>query len=319
MHIALLGCGSIGRRHLGNLVSLGHAGLVVYDPDPAIRAEVAQSFGVTVHAALDDVWRSRPDVALITSPSQFHAQQALEAIQQGCAVFVEKPLSHTMDGLDDVIAAAQARNVVTMVACNMRFHPGPSQVKQWLDQGAVGSVIAARVRTGSYLPRWRPHQDYRTSYSASPVWGGAVLDCIHELDLALWLLGDAVLAAAAVRPATALGLSTDGLAEIILAHHSGGVSSVHLNFVQRNYKRTIEVIGATGAIEWDYSAGHTILYGPEGAVAKTALQPPGWTVNDMYRDELMHFLDRVERRQATDNPLARAARTLEIALAARAA
>jgi predicted dehydrogenase len=242
---------------------------------------------------------------------------ALQAAFNNCHLFIEKPLSHTLDGIEDLLRTTQQQDLVTMVGCNMRFHPGPMQVKAWLDEGAVGSVLAARIRTGSYLPSWRPQQDYHRSYSASPHWGGAVLDCIHELDLALWLLGEATLARSLTRPAHSLGLETDGLAELVLEHTSGAISNVHLNFVQRNYRRSIEIVGSEGTIEWDYSAGCVDLYGPDGDLSVRVAHPTGWETNQMYVDEIDYFLEHARSGTASCNPIGSAARTLQLALAAR--
>lgn len=316
--IAVLGCGSIGRRHLQNLQQLGYTDVIVFDPIPeALRAVDTRG---TVHccARLADVWTRKPMVVLITTPSHVHVEVALEAAQHNCHLFIEKPLSHSLDCLDTLLYAVRQRHLVTMVGCNMRFHPGPLQVKQWLEAGRVGKVLSARFHTGSYLPRWRPQQDYRQSYSASPVWGGAVLDCIHELDLALWLLGAAHLRAAVLRPATTLDLQTDGLAELLLEHTSGALSSVHLNFVQRNCHRSIEIIGSTGTIAWDFNAACVDLYDENGVLAQHSTQPVAWQLNDMYLDEMAYFMDCVHAGETTCNTVAVAAQTLKIALAARA-
>ena len=121
----------------------------------------------------------------------------------------------------------------------MRFHPGPAAVRRLLKDGAIGDLISYRLHTGSYLPLWRPHQDYRQSYSASEETGGAILDCIHELDLALWYAGPAQLIAAKHLPARSIGLQTDGLAEILLQHDIGNrIGSIHLNFIERDYRRS---------------------------------------------------------------------------------
>ena len=107
------------------------------------------------------------------------------------------------------------------------------------------------------------------------------MDCIHEIDLVLWLLGCAKVAASVTRPAKSLGLDTDGLAEIILEHESGVISSVHLNYVQRNYYRTIQIIGSDGTIEWDFNSGQTKLYGPDGCPTQQIDQTDGWDLNQM--------------------------------------
>jgi predicted dehydrogenase len=200
----------------------------------------------------------------------------------------------------------------------MRFHPGPAAVKRALDAGVIGSPIAARIYCGSYLPGWRPGSNYTLSYSASPEHGGAVLDCIHEIDLALFYFGPARLRSASVLPATAIGLHTDGLAELTLQHAAGVLSSVHLNFVQRNYSRGCEVIGHDGTLTWNFTRRTVERFGPDGALAETIAEPADWDVNKMYVDELVHFLGACASGRPSCNPLAGGVEALSIALAARA-
>lgn len=312
----VMGCGSIGLRHIQNLLTLQAGAITAYDPLPE-RRQAAAALGVAVTETLEAAWERHPEVAFITASTQMHTALALQAARHGCHLFVEKPLAHTLEGLEPLLAEAEQRRLVTMVGCNMRFHPGPDAIKKLLDDQAIGDVIAARIQTGSYLPRWRPQQDYHQSYSASPEWGGAILDCIHELDLAVWYLGPAKLAGAALRPARAIGLEADGLAEILLAHASGALSEVHLNFVQRDYRRTCQIIGAAGTLYWDFTQHQVQVYGPEGTLRQTCPGPAGWQVNQMYLDELQHFLRAVRQATPTTNPLASSLAVLRLALEAR--
>lgn len=317
MKIAILGCGSIGRRHLRNLIALGQTDLLAFDPQSQAREQVLAETGIRVCATTADLWRETPDAVLVTSPSNLHVPLALEAAEHGCDLFIEKPLSSTLDGLDELQAEVQSRELITMVGCNMRFHPGPAAVRSLLDQAKIGAVLSARIQCGSYLPRWRPQSDYRQSYSASTEWGGAILDCIHEVDLALWYFGPASLLAAARMPAHSLGLETDGLAEILLRHDAGVLSSVHLNFVQRDYRRGCQIIGTTGTISWDFSERVVKIFGEDGALSEAISEPPGWDANQMYLDEMEHFLQAIATRQPSMNPVAGGVAALKIALAAR--
>jgi len=314
--VAVLGCGSIGQRHIGNLLQLGRE-VVAFDPSPSARAATGIKHGIAVYDDLNDVWGTKPELALICTPSNMHLALASEAARHSCHLFIEKPLAHTLDDVENLHQLVDSAGLVNMVACNMRFHPGPATIKRWLDEGRIGELISARIQTGSYLPRWRPQQDYQESYSASLLWGGAVLDCIHELDLALWLLGPATLHAAVVLPAHSISLHTDGLAEILLRHRGGVVSNVHLNFVQRNYRRSIQVIGTEGTIEWDFTAASVDLYGPDGNLVERIAQDPAWQVNQMYVDELSHLLGCIATGQQTCNPIATATQTLRLALTVR--
>jgi predicted dehydrogenase len=312
----VIGCGSIGQRHIKNLLALEAGSVAAYDPLPE-RRQAAAALGAEVAATLEAAWERSPEVVLVTASTQMHAPLALQAVQAGCHVFIEKPLSHTLAGIESLIAEVEQRHLVTLVGCNMRFHPGPATVKKLIEAEAIGEIIAARIQTGSYLPGWRPGQDYRQSYSASPDWGGAILDCIHEIDLALWYLGPAKVLAAAHLPARTIGLETDGLAEIILAHRSGAVCSVHLNFIQRDYRRTCQIIGSEGTLYWDFGSRQVQVYGVEGKLKETYAEPAEWQINQMYVDELEHFLTAVRHRTSTANPVADGAAVLRLALEAR--
>lgn len=316
MRTAVLGCGSVGRRHARNARGLGVRDLVVYDIDAARATALAAELGAEAAPTLEAVWASRPSVALIATPSFQHLPQALAALQHGCDLFVEKPLGHVTDGIGTLVADARARQRVTLVGCNMRFHPGPAAVKRLIDAGAVGRVLSARIQTGSYLPSWRPGDDYHASYSASrQQGGGAALDCIHEIDLALWYFGPATLCGAAALPATAIGLDVEGVVELLLAHTAGMLSSVHLNFVQRDYRRICQVIGETGTIYWDFASPEVVVRRERDV--ETYRLPADWTVNEMYVDELRHFFDCVATRRPSIAPLEHGLAALDLALAAR--
>lgn len=316
LKFAVIGCGSIGRRHLKNLLEL-QTTVFAFDPNPVTRQKIRDECGVNCFDSLEDIWRGLPDAALICSPSNLHIRQATEAARHNCHVFIEKPLSHTLEGLEQLQAEVRMRQLVTMVGCNMRFHPGPQTVKKLLTSRAIGQILAARIQTGSYLPRWRPQEDYRQSYSASDSWGGATLDQIHEIDLATWYFGPARLECAVLQPASCLGLETDGLAELMLRHSSGMISSVHLNFIQRDVRRLCQVIGTEGTIDWEFLEGRVRLFGPDGEAREIFHQPDKWKLNQMYLDQLRHFIEAIETNSETMNPIECGLTTLSIALSAR--
>lgn len=317
MKLAVLGCGSIGRRHLCNLLALGARDVIAFDPVEAACRTIETELKIQTHTSLENIWKLAPVAALITAPSSLHVPLALEAVRHGCHVFIEKPVSSSTDGLANLENEIEQRKIISMVGCNMRFHPGPATVKSLLGEKKIGAVLSARIQCGSYLPRWRPQQDYKKSYSASTESGGAILDCIHELDLALWYLGPASLVASAKLPARSLGLETDGLAEILLRHDSGVLSSVHLNFVQRDYRRGCQIIGENGTIYWDFSERSVKIFGENGNLSETISELQNWETNQMYLDEMKHFLDCVRTRRQTVNPISGGVAALKIALAAR--
>ena len=318
MRFLIVGCGSIGQRHARNLRSLGCDDVLGYDPDQKLLSDVASNGLLTPVRTLEEAYMKKPDVVFVTNPTSMHLDTTRQAIAHGCDVFIEKPLSHTIDGLDALVDLADEKGVVSMVGCNMRFHPGPAKVKRLLDSGAIGRVTCARIQSGSYLPEWRPGQDYRKSYSAqSALGGGCILDGIHEIDLARWYVGDVKDVFSFAGHISGLEMDAEDTAEILLRFDSGAIGEVHLDYTQRAYQRSCEIIGDEGTILWDWNDGCVRRYQADTGRWAVHGQPPDWSINQMYCEELEHFLACVKSRQQTASPIAEAARVTAIALAAR--
>ena len=222
-----------------------------------------------------------------------------------------------MDGTQELENTANKNGVITMVGCNMRFHHGHATIKKLIDAGRIGKVISARIQTGSYLPSWRLKADYRLSYSSDQESGGAVLDCIHEICLALWYFGPAKILHSEVISADSIGIPVDGLAEILLKHDCGVLSSVHLNFIQRDRRRLCQIIGTEGSLYWDWEKGAVDLYGKDGSKEESFLEPPGWDANSMFLLEAEHFLSAVENGVESCFPVSAGLEVLKIAFEAR--
>lgn len=317
--IAVIGCGSIGRRHLANLAALGAGELIGCDPDPARRAEVEAGLGVTCLADPAAVWDRRPDAVVAAVPTSLHLRVALQAVERGCHVFVEKPLADRLDGTERLVGLVRDRGLVSLIGCNMRFHPGLSTLKRLLEEGAIGHVVAARVEFGQYLPDWHPTEDYRKGYSARrDLGGGIILDAIHELDYIRWMLGEVRTVACLAGKLSGLEIETEDTAAILLRFVSGAVGEVHLDYVQRAYRRTCQLIGEAGTLLWDYAAG--VSWFSAATRQWTVIpHPEGWQPNQMYLDEMAHFLACLDGRVRPALDVAEGRRVLEIALAARAA
>ena len=100
------GCGSIGKRHLCNLRELGETELAVYRSRRTDVEEIEREFGVRSFFSLDDALAAPPDVVLVTNPTSLHMPTALDAVSAGCNLFVEKPLSHSLERTAELAALA---------------------------------------------------------------------------------------------------------------------------------------------------------------------------------------------------------------------
>ena len=282
---AVLGQGSIGRRHAALLLEAG-VEVVAYDAAPGWRPQDGVAAAATPEEALQ-----RADAAIVASPTSEHLAQARLALEHGCHVLVEKPLSTTSDGLGELRALADATDRVLAVGFNLRFHPGPSHVRDVVASGAIGRPLLAEVTCGSWLPGWRPGTDYRQAYSArAELGGGVLLDAIHELDYTTWMLGPAVEVGAWMGRVSELELDVEDAAILTLAHEAGTMSTVTLDYVDRSYRRGCRVVGSEASVEWRWDRERVVVLRPNRAPEE---RPAPSEVAPTYRRQTAAFLDAV--------------------------
>ena len=323
MKLVVVGAGSIGRRHIRNLRSLGSGDIAVFDPDPSSREWVSREYGIPTLETYEAALAWDPEAALICSPSHLHLRQAREFLSLGAHLFIEKPLAERWEGVPEFIEAAKASGKVVQVGFNMRFHPAVRLIRESLVAGVVGTPWVLRTRFGHYLPQWRPDQDYRDSYSAHAVQGGGVLmDCIHEIDYML-LWGEEVQEVSSLLAhASDLEIDTEDYATILMRFASGAVGEVRLDYLRFEKLREAEVIGSQGMILWE-SRGKA----PEHVVVRrldrgsqaylTLHEAPNYDINETYVSEMNHFLSCIRGEEETLVSVAEAANSLAVVLKAR--
>jgi predicted dehydrogenase len=292
LKVLVVGLGSIGRRHVANLLARTDVQVAVLRRSPTDAETTKSELGVESFADRDAAAAWDPDVVIVAGPTSAHVETARWALSLPAHVLVEKPLADRTEELAALADAARHAQRIVAVAHNLRFHPALQAIRDAIHGGRIGRLLSARIEAGSYLPDWHPGEDYRVGYAArSELGGGALLTLDHELDLALWIAGPARLVAGARHRTGTLELDVDDLAEVVLAHDGGTLTSVHVDFVDRAYNRRSRWVGEHGTIEWAWG-GPVALLG--AAEPETLWSDPSFALDDTYRAELDWFLSGVE-------------------------
>lgn len=292
MKIAVFGFGSIGRRHARNLRALGCEQIRIIESATQNR-ETAKAEGWRLMDE-SELAEYHPDLTVIATPAVNHLAHA-KAAQASAALFIEKPLSHSSEGLDAFIAESSERGQPVFVAANMRFHPGPAALKQASEADRVGKILSARFEVGSYLPDWRPGTDFRQSVSALPELGGGVLlEHIHEIDIAHWFCGSPDQVFAATRAGKTLGIPGEELCEAVLRYSDGRLVSLHQDFVQRFRQRRYELIGERGTLGWDARTQKAWCYDAETNTETVLWQDSQFEVNSMYLAQFVWLVNQLK-------------------------
>lgn len=316
MKFLVIGCGSIGERHIRNLQSFSAGEILVYDVDVQRLTSVGEKYQVKTYEDLDEALKHQVDAFIICVPPSLHIPFALKGVEHDAHLFIEKPLSHDLADVDMLLKQAKAKGLVIFVGYNLRFHPSLRLVKQLLDEGKIGKVLSAKLELGQYLPDWHPWQDYREMYAGKKeLGGGIILDGSHELDYICWLLGEVREVSCFAGKLSSLEVETEDSAEIMLRFDNGAIAGVHLDFVQRAYSRSCKLIGEEGTIIWDYPGKKVSIFSAKSGCweeRQVEAEP-----NNTYIEEMKHFVNCIRGRDTPPVDGASARRVLDIALAAK--
>ncbi len=305
MKYLIAGLGSIGRRHMRNLIALGEKDIVLYRTRKATMPD-DELTGFPVETDFQEALaKHKPDAVIVANPTAYHLDIANPAAEAGCAILLEKPISHSLERLDQLETAVKKSGSKVLVAFQFRFHPGLMRAKQLISDGEIGRVISAHVHFGEYLPAWHPWEDYRKGYAArADMGGGVVLTQCHSLDYLPWLVGKVESAWGFTAKLSDLEVDVEDTAKIGLRFEGGALGSLHLDFNQQPPTHRFEVIGTKGSIKWDLSDGATRIYRafPESLAISTGMGikaggewetyplPEIWERNVMFLDQMKHFV-----------------------------
>lgn len=201
--ILVIGVGSIGERHTRCFTSTNRAELCICEANEQLRKTVADRYGVAKsYASLDEALNDSPrafDTAVICAPSHLHIPMATQLAKAGINLLIEKPLSTSLDGIDELIKIIEQKRLAAAVTYTYRSHPALRSMRQAILDGRFGKPVQVVSVWGQHFPKYRPA--YRQIYyTRRETGGGAIQDVLtHAINAGEFLVGpvDGVMADAA--------------------------------------------------------------------------------------------------------------------------
>jgi len=250
--IAIIGLGSIGRRHLRLIKEIRPDIRIVVVRSGQGKAYNKDLMDVEVVYSISDAINKGIQAAIISSPATHHLDQSLEFARHGVHLLIEKPISHTLNKIDELIKVLNKNKLTAMVGYVLRYNLGAIQFKKWLGDKSIGKILHARIECGSYLPDWRPDQDYRKTVSAlSDLGGGVLLELSHELDYLYWFFGRPKYVQAKIRNSGVLDIDVEDQADLLITSNQGYCISVQIDFNRQHVERKCKVLTTKGELTWD--------------------------------------------------------------------
>lgn len=283
-NVVIVGYGSIAKKHEKVLRELV--------PDVNIYAlrsnsSALQIPNVTNVYSYDNLSSINPHFFIISNSTIHHESTLKKVIPFGVPIFIEKPSLHNLESAENIIKPLSEKNILTYVACNLRFLDCIRFVKKELDKGGR-YLNEVNVYAGSYLPAWRPDVNFRSVYSANKEMGGGVhLDLIHEIDYLYWLFGKPDTIHKTLRSNSSLNINAFDYANYNMVY-SNFVANAVLNYYRKDYKRTLELVFEDET--WLVDLKNNNILSSTGDV----IFESSHTILDTYKSQMEYFLDLIE-------------------------
>ena len=318
--ILIIGGGSIGQRHLRNLLALGFKDIFVADINKKKLDEIEKQYKIKIFIDYRNALKENWDAVFICTPPVFNikiASEILSAEKNKCAIFIEKPLSNNLAGVPSLIKKAQKYRVPIMIGYNLRFHPLIIKTKDILDKKLLGKIYCVRSEMGQYLPDWHPWEDYRRGYSANKkLGGGIVLDDIHDIDYLCWFFGDVNKVSGLVEKVSNLEINTEDYADIMFYFKNGVIGQMHMDYLQRAPSRSFKVIAEKGTLICDI-VNRELKYFLAKDKKWHSYKLKNFDYNQTYVEEVKYFMDCAANNKIPESDIVNGYKTLKIALYAK--
>lgn len=306
--IAFVGLGSIATRHLKNVAAfLRNRGdmysIDLYRSQMRPLPEELQPLVKEVYLYADEIPAERQyDVVFVTNPTSMHYETLEKFCTNTKSFFIEKPVFGSTS-VDETIFE-KLNGIKSYVACPLRYNPVLQYVKSNVD---LGMVYSARAISSSYLPDWRPGQDYRKTYSAHKEMGGGVsIDLIHEWDYLTWLFGMPTECKQMISKVSNLEIDSDDLA-VYIGRNDKTSYELHLDYFGRQTIRTLDLFTEKDTILCNLIGG-TVSYLKEEKTVKLESER-----NAFQLKEIEHFFEIINNKIDNDSTPEHAYNVLKLA------
>jgi len=333
--VLLTGLGSVGQRHArclrklyGNDVEIfayrsrGLEQVISDKMEIEPNVSLAEKYVIKEYRNLDAVLNIGMDAVFVTNPPDLHIETARRAVKAGANVFIEKPLSHDLEGIDVLIAESDASGLVCMVGHQLRYHAITGRIREIISKGMLGRLTSADLIFAEYLPGMHPYEDYRISHAAfEERGGGTILSLNHDIDIACHFFGIPERVFCLGGHYSSLEINTEDTAHILMdISDDSGTMAVHvrLDFLQRPTRREWSITGENGSLYADLGTNILKIDTYSSGRHESFVEDyKDYQRNEMFLSEIKDFFHAIENNKPSPLGLQEARDILKVAFAAK--
>ena len=253
-NVIIIGAGGIGRRHIKAYLSSNRATVSIVEPDNEKIGNIQKEFNIKkTFTNIKNVNLHEFDLAVICSPANLHVEAMKLCAISKLSFMVEKPLSTSMEGVDEVIELVKKNNLFARVGYTRRNTHEMRALKSKIENKKIGDLKLVFINDSQDFPKYRP--DYQKIYYAHPeMGGGAILDAsTHIIDHLIWMIGKPTEVSCMFDRLVLTGTNTEDTCLINMRFSNGVMSNITVNQFQKPNSKSYEFIGIKGNLMLTHS------------------------------------------------------------------
>lgn len=297
----VVGLGSMGKRRVRNLMANGEKDIVGYDIRPERNAEAKKKYGIKVIKKFKDLSPDDFEVMIISTSPEAHGGYIRYALKHKKHFFVEHPVSN--DGYDEILKNNNY-DIIKAPSCTFLYYTPVKMIKNLLDEGKIGKILAFQYHMGQYLPDWHPWEDYRNVYFSKKKTGACREMLAFELIWLNFLMGSEVKQIFGnIARLTDLAMSADDIYLAGLKYKNGILGNIIIDVISRKPFRTLRILGSDGVLEWERADSTIKIYDAKSKKNKKIIVPKGRpeagyiNEEEMYNCEIKAFLEAIGKKK----------------------
>jgi predicted dehydrogenase len=296
LRVAVIGTGSVGRRHARNLLALGVGDVVLCSEFQGGGNYLEDLSGLVVVDSYDKLLETDLDAVVIGNASNLHIKYAVKALQKDIPIYLEKPAGIDAEEIEELVSLNQIKKVIIAVGYQHRFNKLLEMVKSFYQDQVFGQVVYVSCNMGEYLPYYHPDEDYRKGYAAKEEMGGGVLRTqIHDINYLRWILGELEIIGAHGGKTSCLEIDVEDSVTALLKTADNVPVSLHMDYLQKKAYRVLEIVGVKGGLRWDYQ-NNLITKWNENGITET-IGGDELDRNNLFLESMQDFLKCITTKE----------------------
>ena len=299
--ILIVGYGSIGKRHAKIARNLFPKAKIIIQRRKFFSKIESQQIEHLVNN-LKEAIKFKPQIAIISSPSSHHLNDAYSLANLGVHLLIEKPISNSSKNVLKLINKCKTNKIILLIGYNLRYLDSLIRFREIIKKKLIGNILSVRSEVGSYLPSWRSDIDYKKSVSANKKLGGGVLlELSHDIDYLAWIFGKVKWVSSTIHKQSDLKIDTEDTAHITLGLSGFNkkkkiVANLNMDFIRHDPTRFCKVIGQLGTLYWNAIDGSIKLFKKNSNRWNTIYQKKKYH-DATYIAEWKHFINCIKKNK----------------------